>query len=357
MSKLATDFFIKLMISFSSTVLFSVIVLGIYGYYVIRPYSGEKIVEIEGDYTIEDDSIIGFVPKKNGKSWRHHMDNDLQYHLYTDKRGIRVNSPGIQTPDSVDLVTIGCSFSWGHGIESNKTYTSILSDNLKIKTANLAMGSYGTVQSLLFLQRNIDLKPKVIVYGFISDHIRRNLSTCAPNYAPICLSPAYIDFDEKKLPYIHSPIDAHSVEKNRLFYNDVNCKNFDFNQFIWGIKVGVRKLFRRSNQISIDSISSYRSTQFLIGELIKTAKSINAKLIIMYIPRMRPDLTTSAPHELTSSLSEDTYFLDLFPLIKEYYNSVHNSSLMLPDGHPNEIAHELIAKELQTFILSHKILN
>jgi len=51
--------------------------------------------------------------------------------------------------------------------------------------ANLALAAYGTTQSLQVLRRNLNLKPKLVIYTLISDHLRRNVSSCAPSFLSV----------------------------------------------------------------------------------------------------------------------------------------------------------------------------
>ena len=63
--------------------------------------------------------------------------------------------------------------------------------------ANGAVSSYGTVSSHRALMRFKDLKPKVVIYGVIGDHLRRNLDPCAPSFHPPCLSVPHVVVDEE----------------------------------------------------------------------------------------------------------------------------------------------------------------
>ena len=162
-------------------------------------------LRMEGDWPFQRDDEIGFVAVKNGRTLRRHLTSGLRYHLFTDARGARVNAPGDQTPPRVDLLTIGCSFTWGHGLENEETFTEGLRRRLGVTAANFAMGSYGTVHSLLLLRRHLDLRPRVVVYGFIDDHLRRNLAPCAPSYAPYCLPVAHVGFAGQGTPTIRPP--------------------------------------------------------------------------------------------------------------------------------------------------------
>ena len=83
-------------------------------------------------------------------------------------------------------------------MENEDTYTARLAERWNVPAANLAFSAYGTVQSLQMLQRSLDLRPRVVVYGFIADHMKRNISPCAPAYGPLCLPFSYVGIDEQR---------------------------------------------------------------------------------------------------------------------------------------------------------------
>ena len=82
-----------------------------------RAYSSLDLV-LEGDFPIQPDDEIGFVPSPDSAGARRHPRSGTAYRVFTSGRGARVDAPGEQTPATVDFLTVGCSFSWGHGVEN-----------------------------------------------------------------------------------------------------------------------------------------------------------------------------------------------------------------------------------------------
>src|SRR4030095_8016584 len=80
-------------------------------------------------------------------------------------------------------------------VPNDDTFRQILGLELRVSVANLAFASWGTVQSLRVLETHADLRPRVVLYAFIHDHLRRNLSPCAPSTAPICLPVPHVTVD------------------------------------------------------------------------------------------------------------------------------------------------------------------
>ncbi|MCG8588850.1 MAG: hypothetical protein MJE66_06125, partial [Proteobacteria bacterium] len=104
----------------------------------VRPYRGLTL-RVEGDgWGTAADPEIGFAPAARSSIVRHHLDSGLRYNVHSDSRGLRVDGPGEETPERVDLLAIGGSFTWGHGVENAETYPQILGRTLGIKVANAA---------------------------------------------------------------------------------------------------------------------------------------------------------------------------------------------------------------------------
>ena len=214
-----------------------VIMSGFYFATVIQPYRANIDLHIEGDWPIANDAKISFTAARNASTLRIQKKGNFRYNIYTDHRSARMNGPREKTGDQVKIMTIGGSFSWGQGFENEDTFTSLLGRIFDVPVVNLSMGSYGTVQSLQLLERHIDLKPKVIVYGFIADHPRRNLTPCAPTYAPFCLAVSYVASDDQAQPYIHAPHAQYFQSRTKQFLNQVVFDDFGLNDILWGARI------------------------------------------------------------------------------------------------------------------------
>ncbi len=337
------------------------LVFSIFFSYTISEYKAIDI-RMEGGWVIESDDAVGFVPVKNSSKVRKHLKNGLVYHLVTDKRGARVNSyPYEADNNSIAIMTLGGSYSWGHGIENEHTYTEILRHKLGISCTNLAFASYGTVQSALQLERNADLKPEVIIYGFITDHIRRNLSPCAPSFYPFCLPTAYVAFDEEERPYIHPPQMPDGIALARKFYRKIVISDSVADGIFWGAKINWYRLTKskkisQNNPFPNDDLSRSKSMKFLLDKMSAKANEIGAVLLVVHIPYFVRGATNPVPPELLHALNEDILFIDLAPVVARYYSNPQNPLLHFDrDYHPNPLAHALIADEIEAILVEEEI--
>ena len=166
--------------------------------------------------------------------------------MFTDSRGARRSHPNAPAASTVDIVAVGGSFTWGHGVESDETFVAQASVRLGLSAANLAVPSYGTVGAIELLRRNRDLSPRFVVYGFIRDHIRRNLSPCAPAYSPFCRDVPFVAFNEDRAPYIEPPPPDAALNwvKNQRFVH------FDAESGLSGIGLGLDLLFHKAYRLA-----------------------------------------------------------------------------------------------------------
>ena len=310
---------------------------------------------LEGDFPIEPDDEIGFVPIRNGATFRRHDRAGLAYHVFTSDRRARVNARFERTPPTVDLVIVGCSFSWGHGVESEDTYGQVLARRRGLTVANLAFSAWGTVQAVQMLERNRDLAPRAVVYGFMPDHLKRNLLACAPAYGPLCLPFAHVTFADDGQPRLAWP-DPSLFEPNRRFWRSFFfIKSVGPRQVLAAAEVDWTRLRRHPPPSRDDEAAPALALEYLLPRLRAAARNAGSTLVIVNLPYLEPGQTPPAPpallHAVDAVRGSDVEFLDLAPAVKAYYRDPRRPSLRFArDRHPNREAHRLFAGEIETFL-------
>ena len=316
---------------------------------------------LEGDFPIEPDEEMGFVPIRNGATLRRHDRAGLAYHVFTSDRRARVNARFERTPPTVDLVIVGCSFSWGHGVESEETYGQVLARRRGLTVANLAFSAWGTVQAVQMLERNRDLAPRVVVYGFMADHLQRNLMACAPAYGPLCLPFAHVAFGEDGRPFLARP-DPSLFEPNRRFWRTFFfTRSIGPRQVIAAAEVDWTRLRNRHPPPRDDEQTQGLALDYLLPELHAAARSAGSTLVVVNLPYLEPGRTPAAPPGLLRAVGQvrggDVGFLDLAPVVRDYYRDPSRPSLRFPrDRHPNREAHRLFASAIEAFLDAHGLL-
>jgi len=307
----------------------------------------------EGGGFVVFDPEIGMVPRPSAHTKRIDGPTDhrpsLIYDIYTDDRGARVDGPGQRSLGRIDLMTIGCSFTWGHPIDNADTYAARLRRALGVSVSNFAMSAYGTVQSLQMLRRNRDLAPKLVIYGFITAHLDRNVIACAPSYHPFCLDISHVAWDEAGHPRIEPPF-SNGV---RRFQQHLDGDYM--NPVIW-LTHGVDVIFGRLEQAWYydripDNEKREEAMAFLLRDLERTVADMGSELLVVYIP-----LNFAPPPPELARVIGKTRLLDLTPSFERHRAAGGPPLYVVDDGHPNPAAHAIIADEIARYIKRERLL-
>ncbi len=93
------------------------------------------------------DEKVGYLHKKNFK-YIFPKNNRL---ISIDEKGFRNNKNKIGSSE-LDILAIGCSFTFGDQVSDSETWPSYLQEELKIRVDNAGVQSYGTAQAVLLGQ-------------------------------------------------------------------------------------------------------------------------------------------------------------------------------------------------------------
>ena len=310
---------------------------------------------IEGGDFIAFDPEVGMVarPSHHARRIEGATPNrpPLIYDIYTDDRGARVDGPTRQmSPARAEIVTIGCSFSFGHPIANEDTYAARVGRDLGVANSNFALVGYGTTQSLLMLKRNRDLAPKLVIYGFIDTHIDRNVEACAPAYHPFCMDVAHVGWDDGGPPRIVPPL-SDGVSRAH-----VHLAGDYLTPWTWlahGVDVIWGRLEYAWYRSRIpDHTRKEEAFNFLMRGLEKTVADMGATLLVVYIPANYQ----AAPAQLARNIGS-TRLLDLTAVFVRDREAGGEPLYVVDDGHPTAHAHALIAEEIERYIRREGLLS
>ena len=343
--------------------------LGVYGYVVAGRFA-DVPVRYEGDPDIVFDGGIGFVRAPEASTRR--RQPGLDYTIHTDALGARVDAAGDRTPARVDILTVGCSFSEGHGLRNEQTYTSRLGRLLDARVANFAVGSYGGVQSALQLERHAGLAPKVIVYGLIEDHLRRNLDPCAPNFFPTCLRVPTVAGLDAGRPHF-TPVPGSGLAGVDLTAELLALH--DRPGVLARARAGLRATWHEYRDWRAPDVvaalaeagdaNRVPAELYVVRRMADVARRLGATLVVLHIGRLdgRPADDTSRgwrplPPELVAALPPDVVFVDAVPAVAAFQRAHPDQPLVLSrtDEHPNARAHRLFAGLVAEAIRRRKLL-
>jgi len=295
------------------------------------------------------DPELGYVSSPGSTTHRRHRSG-LEYSYHRDGRGGRVRSATPSIPSRAELLFVGGSFTAGRGVEYDQTFAAIVGRERGQSVENLGTGAYGTVQSLLLLERHADLSPEIVVYGFISDHIRRNLSSCAPSLLPRCMHVPHVGFDPEGAPFISPPGPGAEADwsRNERFYAAMLAPPFSWTSLVTGLDLLLDRARRRLAAPEAvparDAAARRESMRYLMHRMSGVVERLGARLIVVYIPELRDadSLRQPPPPELTGALAPGTELVDLSRTLGAH---TPEAALGIPgDGHPSAWGHREIAR-------------
>lgn len=352
------DLVLKLLAILVPVLIFLIAFFGLYVWRVSQDPFKRTDLRYEGDWPLQADPNLGFVGLYNGSSHMRKLKLGLSYSLYTDGQGARVNTATETAAEQLEIITIGGSCAYGYGLDNEDTFSHRLALALKVTVGNYAQVGYSTLQSLIMLRRHLDQNPRVVIYGYIDDHLDRNFSPCAPSGAPYCLPAPYLvesqtsGFEERPPKMgLFTPAD------NWRYYREILTTDRPYwRDVTWRMKIDLFQI-KTSSELRLVATDEQKRAglAYLLGEMGKDCRSRGVALVVMFIPYLNR-AEVNGPHPaLLSALNEDMLFLDLTKAVKTY-QSDHAEPLGFPgDGHPNKKANALIARELTRILKEQQL--
>ncbi len=338
---------LKLSALMVSCTIFAIAMLGLYTWRVYRQPFKRTDLRFEGDWPLQGDEVLGYTGIANGKTRMRKLALGLSYHIYTDDSMARVNQPGDQKPDDIEVLTIGDSCSYGYGLDNEATFSECIERDTGLHTANYAQVGYSTLQSLLMLERQLarGLHPKIVIYGYIEDHLSRNLSPCAPSGAPYCLPAPHLDLKSVPPRIVPPDMQYFTPEQNWRYFREIlTSEGPGWHDLVWRLRIDLFRIRTSAElQPAMDPDQKAAALTFLIAELANRCEAIGATLVVVFLPYFNQDPMLGPSDTLRQAIDQRALLLDLTPAAQQ---APKNSLGLKGDGHPNREAHALIAAQL-----------
>lgn len=277
---------------------------------------------------------------------------------FTDARGARI-SPGEQNKKRVDIIVTGGSFAYGLGLSHRRTFSTQLEEKLGVSTYNIAVSGYGTLTAMLRLRNFLDLKPKVVIYALIDDHLSRNVIPCARSRGNLCRSAPYLAPGEKSGVVVLPPAKEWGGWSFRHFEEIETAHAFGWRDVYWaflrdwlkvsgqdtaGINARIEK--KLPPQFYLDAF------RYQLTEWSRLAQQNDFALVVLYIPDLQNP--QAARKEILAVLAEmqnkrQLYYVDASPLLGRYLQSQQRGQalcLSADDCHPNAEAQRIFTEAL-----------
>lgn len=240
------------------------------------------------------------------------------------------------------IAVLGCSFTYGYGVNDDEHFTSILQKkHPKNKFTNYGVIGYGTTHSYIQLKKLEQEKtlPKVIVLNFATDHFNRNVLTNSYRRAlkigfNRSLKSAQKLMKEAKYPITLNTNLEISYEKWNEMYKDWNGRS-TFSSINW-VQTMIDQL--EDNQKKPIEVSFA-----LIKEMDAICKKNNVQFLVSLL-----DKNESSETLKTMLQKDNIQFLEIG------FNFDNKELTNYPyDNHPNKLGHIFIAKKINNTLKTY----
>ena len=293
----------------------------------------------------------GYMPNKNLNSIIELRYIDRSYQVFTDNNGARISKYNSNHNEEAEheILIIGDSLSFGYGLNYKDVFSNKLEFQLSSKIRNLAVPGYGTVQSLKILENNIESE-KIIIYGFIEDHLRRNVTKCAPSDGIYCIHIPVAKLDRDKKISITDEIKINNFDLNQVYQERLTARDyFQLKDFFYGFKYMKHSLYKRLGFYQ----DKYSQDEKLYILKILLEKMLQITNLIFVNLDLNPSSKKIFNKISKMNFNKGIYFLDASPNLNE---GIDLSKLIIQfDGHPNEKGNDYFAKKIFDFIKKHNL--
>lgn len=308
----------------------------------------------EGDPPLAPDTETGFATNPGGLSRFFLTGSDHSVSVAANPQGLRVAPERRhEILEHADVLTIGCSFTFGYGVEAEQAYPAIAGNASGYIVANGAVPGYGTLGALRRLQHLAGLHPKLVIYGFIDPHLKRNLSPCGSLSNWVCRSQAHVTISDRG-PEIVSP--QGDGWGQRLVFSLLKRQD-ETESWADGLRGLVLLVGRAYSKLVTPAMKDTPQNEataiaFLLRKMKEQTDAMGAKLVVLYLPYLPPRLPDDVPRGLSAppdilveALPPGVELIDMAPPLRR--TPTGQSLRLLPDdGHPNVLAHRLMGEDL-----------
>jgi hypothetical protein len=170
---------------------------------------------------------------------------------------------------------------------------------------------------------------------------------CASSYYPFCLDVAHVAWDKEGRPRIAPPWSDGTTRSQLQVKADHQWLD-PLTSIVHGLDVAYgRILWAEGNKALLDRARQNQAMEFLLTEMAKTARSIGAALLFVYVPSgsQIPDVFVNSAAKLGVPL------LDMSPVFQAQEAVPGAPPLTFPNGrHPNAAGNALITSAIVSFI-------
>ncbi len=279
------------------------------------------------------DPVLG--PVCNEGYYRFTIGDQYSFSVTNDAEGLRITKPAgpknsSRSPKN-EIWIFGDSFSYGWGVNDDQTFSWLLQERFpNDRIINFSQPSFSTVQSFLQFQEALKTKPapKIVIMAYVSFHDARNVLAREWKKSLNMSGPSPVERDIR--PY------AFWDHRKRLNYGkiEIRYQRFPgtrysaFMDAMEDIYNAAEKYFLSPRQI----------TEAVFEDFERLAEKNGIELAVAGLDIKSKEMLKELKKKKIPTLG---IFLD------ERQEKYHNAPY---DGHPNPLAHQYYAKQIENFL-------
>jgi hypothetical protein len=221
---------------------------------------------------------------------------DGSYHVRTDTFGSRI--PSRARPDAIaphGLLALGCSFTYGYGVEAEQAFPYVIGQSLEIPSYNFGVCAYSYATAVLLLKQLerdgtlAKLSPQILLLGAGAWLEDRSRSPFYPSDTLPFTYPYLRQQDGGAVAIARAPsiIDArHALEAT----DSGTGEGFSLSRSIMLGELVPRVWFARAYRRTLPDPGSQSTLadaalyEFIVGELARIARAYEMTLAILWLP-------------------------------------------------------------------------
>ena len=313
------------------------------------------------------DDLLGYVPI-SGACGAVVLPNGSRTCVCYDSRGFRslCITSGKEKPTRKQdyLLALGCSFTFGFGVQAENTFCNLVADKLKLTALNAGKCSAGLAEMLILARKLIpQFKPKIVLAQYSPWLSERSTHRYGPTVQGLLPHPYFIDAtpDIIKIhkPDFKSQIFDHGSTKLDLSDNSVcGFLNFSFSQefpqlFSDKWNASLIRLKELTGLVPEPTKDVNRIEQYVYGEIASICRLVGSEMIVVVlgmdnrIPNI-PNFFCKTNLQVVNAQLEMIHKLknDSIEAYSRSYYHWGGEPVKVVDKHPNVFAHKTIADKI-----------
>jgi hypothetical protein len=276
---------------------------------------------------------------------------EFQTRIHTNSLGFRDDEESLDNPE---VLFVGDSFCFGWGVGQEETFESLFEEQTGLKSLNMGVSGYGTIQQYLLFQRYsgiLDVTGKTAVFSLFYNDLGENKNPVE------LLFPTLVK--KSRRVFFTTPLEE-AYEEWQVPFQTERSRRFTAHSYVADLVVSTfliqqynkrgeewHKTHKPDTSLGI-RLSQYETFEYTMRKIKALARSKRIRLAFVYVPRVEvysdPEYEDTWISDIESILS--TLSLPLLDLT----NPISREDYFALDGHWNASGHRKCADEIRAFL-------